>query len=63
MNEILKTSDEWQKDMLEVLVYDPDGWDRRNFKFSWFKEKIAKDEYLRRRAQSTCANKNIGKCK
>lgn len=35
-------------------VYDPDGWDRKNFHFSWQEEKITYDEFLRRAMHSTC---------
>ena len=34
-----KTSKEWQELYPEIKVLDPDGWDRENFKYSWFEEK------------------------
>lgn len=48
-----KTSAEWQKQCDDVVVLDPDGWDRSNFKYSWHEEKITLEEYLRRRNRST----------
>jgi hypothetical protein len=50
----LKTSDEWQKLFPEVEVLDPDGWDRQNFQYSWFEEKITKMQYEMRLSVSTC---------
>ena len=47
------TSAEWQKILPKVQVWDTDGWDGRNFQFSWFEEKIDRNEYERRLAQST----------
>lgn len=54
----LKTSQEWQELYLEIRVLDPDGWDRTNFQYSWFGEKITKNEYDMRIMSSTCI-KNI----
>lgn len=39
------------KEYLEVL--DPDGWDRKNFEYS-MREKITRNEYLKRVYYSTC---------
>ena len=49
-----KTSAEWQKLNPEVLVYDADGWDRKNYEYAWNVERITKKEYKRRRSLSTC---------
>ena len=59
-----KTSNEWNKELSDFLtaideksyykVYDPDGWDRSNFQFSWYEEKITKQEFLKRMMWSTC---------
>ena len=35
-------------------VLDPDGWDRKNYDYSWKEEKITLEEYEARRSQSTC---------
>ena len=51
MNE-LKTSDQWQE-LCTLTVFDPDGWDRKNFDYSWHKELITKSEFERRMASST----------
>jgi|TARA_R110000787_G_scaffold202209_1_gene312953 hypothetical protein len=40
----LKTSFEWAKDC-KYTILDPDGWDRKNFKFSWYQEQIAQQEF------------------
>ena len=49
-----KTSAEWQKEYPSIVVYDPDGWDRKNYVYSWSEEKITLEEYKRRRSLSTC---------
>lgn len=36
------------------VVLDPDGWDRKNFQFSWFEELITEEEYEQRIMSSTC---------
>jgi len=50
----LKTSNEWQQIYPEVVVLDPDGWDRTNFMYEWFEEKITLTEYNNRLMASTC---------
>lgn len=52
--EIKKTSKEWQEENIKTIVLDPDGWDRKNYQYSWFEEQIALDEYNSRVFQSTC---------
>lgn len=52
-----KTSQEWQLEFPNPEVLDPDGWNRSNFQYSWFKEKITKEEYDKRLLTSTCMNK------
>ena len=47
-----KSSKEWQELNPEILVYDPDGWDRKNFDSSW-NELITFSEYQRRLMHST----------
>lgn len=49
---IKKTSDVWAKELC-VLIMDEDGWDRQNFEYSWFKEEITEEEFIRRKALST----------
>ena len=52
--EIKKTSQQWQEDNIETIVLDPDGWDRINYQYSWFEEKITLEEYNSRVFNSTC---------
>jgi len=53
----IKTSQEWQELFPSIKVIDPDGWDRSNFQFSWYEEKITKDEYDKRLFNSTIKGK------
>ncbi len=55
--EILKISAEWQALKPYPVVYDPDGWDRMNFQFSWYEELITEEEYELRTMSSTCLHK------
>lgn len=58
MNKELKTSEEWHnKYYSNITVFDPDGWNRSNWHFSWFKEKITRDEFEKRMFKSTCIKK------
>lgn len=50
----LKTSSEWQRIFPDIIVFDPDGWDRTHYDYSWNIEKISREEYERRRMKSTC---------
>lgn len=47
-SEELKTSEDWQKQFPNPKVLDPDGWNRTNFQYSWFEEKISYEEYRKR---------------
>lgn len=47
-----KTSEEWNK-LYNIKILDPDGWDRKNFHYSWYKEKITKEEFHNRLLRST----------
>jgi len=49
----IKTSEEWQKHV-SILILDPDGWDRKNFQYSWYEEQISFSEFNKRMIQSTC---------
>jgi len=51
--EELKTSEEWQKQFPNTKVLDPDGWDRKNYQYSWFEEKITLAEYTTRLHKSS----------
>jgi hypothetical protein len=51
-----KTSEYWYNQIYpnkEIVIRDPDGWDRRNWQFSWYEEKITEEEFQSRVAQST----------
>ena len=51
MNIFKKTSDKWNSKYIKkykMIIYDPDGWDRNNFDYSWFKEKITWEEFEKR---------------
>ena len=52
MEALLKTSEEWQT-LCRVEVLGPDGWDRRNFQFSWYEELITREEFEKRLEPST----------
>ena len=54
--EILKTSAEWYEVVCVpkgILIYDPDGWDRRNYDYSFSVEKITEKEFQNRLSIST----------
>lgn len=48
-----KTSAEWYEEDSWIIV-DPDGWDRGNYQYSFYGEKITQEEYFKRRDNSTC---------
>ena len=55
LNEELKTSEQWQKELSSVIVLDPDGWHRdERFQYEWYEELISKEEYRNRVIRSTC---------
>lgn len=39
-----------------ILVADPDGWDRKNFQYSFYEEAISWDEFMKRLGMSTITN-------
>lgn len=48
------TSEEWQQIYPNPKVIDPDGWDRKNYVYSWHQELIDEKEYHLRVMRSTC---------
>jgi hypothetical protein len=51
-----KTSEEWYNEIPEnfrLVIYDPDGWDRTNYQYSFHEELITKEEFLYRLSKST----------
>lgn len=53
----LKTSEQWYWDY-PIQIIDPDGWDRKNFEYSWYEELITFAEFDRRAMNSTCITKH-----
>lgn len=52
----LRTSEMWYANLYpnkEVIILDPDGWDRNNYDWSWHQELISLDEFNKRLAIST----------
>lgn len=49
------TSEYWQHSngFKYLIVCDPDGWNRSNFEYSWFRELITKEEFQKRLSKST----------
>ncbi len=51
-----KTSKEWY-DLVykehKLLILDPDGWDRKNYEYSFNEELITKEEFKQRVSKST----------
>lgn len=49
-----KTSDKWHKELEpSLIILDPDGWDRKNYDYSFYEELITKEEFYKRLSQST----------
>ncbi len=53
----LKTSEEWNV-LEDYVVLNPDGWDRQNFRYSWFEEIISLEEFNKRIHASTIFRDN-----
>lgn len=52
-----KTSNDWYWEIYpnsELTIYDPDGWDRKNYHYSFYEELITKEEFEKRVSYSTC---------
>ena len=53
---MLKTSKDWLESIPEAnrpIIYEPDGWDRSNYQFSFYEELITQEEFNRRLMLST----------
>lgn len=51
-----KTSKEWLELVpgdFQLSIIDPDGWDRKNYEYSFFEEMITKEEFKKRVLYST----------
>lgn len=56
---IYKSSEEWYSEICDFCeMFDPDGWDRKNFEDSW-DETISKQEFSKRLMQSTIKLKDF----
>jgi len=52
----MKTSQEWLEEIPKehkLIIMDPDGWDRKNYDYSFNKELITKGEFFNRLSYST----------
>lgn len=56
MSEIRKTSAEWIKEYGYEII-DADGWDGSNFDYSFYQEKITREEFKLRLKRSTVRRK------
>ena len=59
-----KTSEQWTqiKQFVDanITISDPDGWDRKNFQYSFYEEQITYEEFLNRLYRSTVSSmKNL----
>lgn len=54
----MKPSQQWYEELQalypDFIVMDPDGWDRRNYQYSWHEELITNEEFEKRVGRSTC---------
>lgn len=53
---MLKTSKEWLNELEkvhEIKILDPDGWERRNYEYSFNEEEITKEDFKNRLMMST----------
>ena len=51
-----KTSKDWLSDIplgRRPIILDPDGWDRKNYNYSFNEELISKEEFFQRLCKST----------
>ena len=62
MKTIKKTSSEWIKEY-DCKIVDPDGWDGKNYNYSFNIEKITRKEFEFRLVTSTILFKKGGKIK
>lgn len=64
MEDEKKTSKEWYDSIPSkygLKILDPDGWDRQNYQYSFYEERITKNEFKNRLFPSTiqCCDKNF----
>jgi hypothetical protein len=56
---VIKTSAEWQLKYPSIKILDPDGWDRTNFTYSFYEEKITEKEFIKRLFTSTIQSTTV----
>lgn len=55
-----KASRDWHKILhTDTIILDPDGWDRKNYEFSFNEELISKEEFERRLFYSTVDKRKL----
>jgi hypothetical protein len=54
-----KTSEDWNK-IFKYRILDPDGWDRKNYDYSFKEEEITWDEFMQRLFRSTISLDHSG---
>lgn len=58
MNKELKTGNEWKNVLYpRITILDLDGFDRENLEFSYYEEKITKEEFLEKFMECTIVTK------
>jgi hypothetical protein len=58
---MFKTSEDWKQELYpNLVIIDPDGWDRSNYEYSFCEEKITKEEFEQRLMRSTVNNLSYG---
>lgn len=58
---IKKTSNEWamgHPDLKDNMIWDPDGWDRTNFHYAFYREEITLEEFNKRMLNSTIVSRH-----
>ena len=58
-NDFKQTSNKWYIEFIKThktRILDPDGWDRSNWRYSFYEEEITYDEFTVRLMASTCMN-------
>jgi len=47
-----QTSNKWAE-KADYIILDPDGWDRKNYEYSWYQEEITEEEFNKRLSKSS----------
>jgi len=57
MEDFKQPSNIWYEEFMKThktRILDPDGWDRRNYQYSFYEEDVTYAEFMNRLFQSTC---------